>query len=167
MTQRWATPRDLVRSVEQHIGRPFTLDAAAEKSSTVCDRYYDRRTDGLTSPWDGVVWLNPPYRLIGPWISKIGEEVDAGRVELVASLLPARMDTRWMGEILERMWPVYLLSGRVRFCRPMPKAQRLSAPHSGNREGSVLVVAGAGARAHDIHVRPIDGIAGRWIGAKP
>jgi len=34
------------------------------------DRYYTAEDDGLTSPWDGLVWCNPPYSKFRPWAEK-------------------------------------------------------------------------------------------------
>ncbi len=45
-------------------------------------------------PWEGKVFINPPYgRSIGLWVRKAFEE--SARGALVVCLLPARTDTRW------------------------------------------------------------------------
>src|SRR5215475_10049926 len=47
---------------------PFTLDVAASADNTKCETYYDRAANGLAQRWIGVVWCNPPYSDIAPWI---------------------------------------------------------------------------------------------------
>ena len=43
---------------------------------------YTSKENGLTKPWLGRVWLNPPYAagLVDAFVAKLLEEIDAGRV---------------------------------------------------------------------------------------
>jgi site-specific DNA-methyltransferase (adenine-specific) len=72
---------------------------------------------GLIADWEPRVFCNPPYGAALPgWISKGAEEVDAGRVELIVWLLPARTDTRWFHDlILPRSSEIRFLRGRLHF----------------------------------------------------
>jgi DNA N-6-adenine-methyltransferase (Dam) len=38
----------------------FDLDVAATAANTKCAQYYSEADDGLSQPWQGTVWLNPP-----------------------------------------------------------------------------------------------------------
>ena len=52
--------------------------------------------DGLSLPWHGVVFVNPPYgRTLGPWVANAHHEVQEGRAQTVVALLPARPDTAY------------------------------------------------------------------------
>jgi|JI10StandDraft_1071094.scaffolds.fasta_scaffold230928_2 hypothetical protein len=52
--------------------------------------------DGLSLPWFGRVYLNPPYgRVIGDWTGKLMQEYDAGNVTEAIALVPGRIDTQW------------------------------------------------------------------------
>lgn len=54
-------------------GVTFDLDVAAPPGGppfTPCRRYYTQQDDGLTSPWAGLVWMNPPYSKPAPWVEK-------------------------------------------------------------------------------------------------
>jgi hypothetical protein len=58
-------------------------------------------TDGLNLPWDGQVYMNPPYgRGISAWVQKAVGEVMKGNASLVVALLPARTDTKWWQEFV-------------------------------------------------------------------
>jgi len=63
------TPAWVFAAMDLH----FDLDAAAPKGGPLhvpCDRYFTAEDDGLSQPWDGVTWCNPPYSNFGPWAHK-------------------------------------------------------------------------------------------------
>ena len=66
----WYTPKYIFDA----LGIRFDLDpcsAAGGVPWVPADRYYTIDHDGLTQPWDGSVWLNPPYSQPWPWIEKL------------------------------------------------------------------------------------------------
>ncbi len=112
------TPRNFIRwLIENKIGRDLSMDAAADKSNAVVEYYYDEETNGLTSPWFGVVWCNPPYgREISQWVEKAAKEIQRAEVESIWMLVPARTDTQWFHEIvIPNAYLVYLIKGRINF----------------------------------------------------
>lgn len=51
----------------------FDIDVACPPSGpphTPCKHFYTQETDGLNSPWYGMVWMNPPYSKPSPWVDK-------------------------------------------------------------------------------------------------
>jgi hypothetical protein len=55
------------------LGIEFDLDVACPPSGPVhtpCKAYYTQETDGLSSPWFGVVFMNPPFSHASPWAHK-------------------------------------------------------------------------------------------------
>jgi hypothetical protein len=51
----------------------FDLDVAAPPGGpwhVPCERYYTAEDDGLSQPWDGLVWCNPPYSNFLPWAER-------------------------------------------------------------------------------------------------
>lgn len=55
------------------LGLTFDLDVACPPGGpahTPCKAYYTQADDGLTSPWNGTVWMNPPYSKPSPWVDK-------------------------------------------------------------------------------------------------
>ena len=58
-------------------------------------RFYTRDDDGLSQPWEGRIWLNPPYgREIGSWLRRAAQAGAEGH--LIVALVPARSTgTQW------------------------------------------------------------------------
>jgi hypothetical protein len=51
----------------------FDLDVAAPMGGpwhVPTARYFTAEDDGLTQPWDGLVWCNPPYSNFIPWAQR-------------------------------------------------------------------------------------------------
>jgi hypothetical protein len=58
------------------LGLRFDLDVAHPADATThvpCERYYTRDDDGLTAPWAGLVWCNPPFSNATPWAHRMIE----------------------------------------------------------------------------------------------
>ena len=89
---------------------------------------FTHEDDGLTLPWHGVVFVNPPYgSTLGLWVAKARREVEEGRARTVVALLPARPDTAYWHEHVAGRAVVYFLRGRLRFsdgeqAAPFPSA---------------------------------------------
>lgn len=48
----------------------FDLDVAAPPGGVPwipAKRYFTKADDGLSQPWEGKVWMNPPYSAVTPW----------------------------------------------------------------------------------------------------
>ena len=68
-TDMWETPQDLFNELDKEFH--FDLDVCATQENAKCKRYYTPKQDGLSQPWDGICWCNPPYgRDIGQWVRK-------------------------------------------------------------------------------------------------
>ena len=107
----------------------FDWDVAASAHNAKCKDYYTKAVDGLTAPWCGKVWCNPPYSNIRDWVRKAWVEWGSerpDRPELIVMLLPAnRTEQAWWQDFVEpyRDRPgswlrVEFLRGRMRFDRP-------------------------------------------------
>jgi len=83
----------------------------------VCARiHYTVDDDGLSLPWHGTVFLNPPYgRTLPDWTAKAKNEVAAGNASLIVAVLPARTDTHWWHEHIAGVAAVLFLRGRLAF----------------------------------------------------
>jgi hypothetical protein len=117
----------------------FDLDPCAPRRSRTRVRarvHLTAEDDGLSAPWRGVVFVNPPYgRALGAWVAKARREVELGHARTVVALLPARPDTAYWHEHVAGRAAVYFLRGRLRF----------GAGEQGAPFPSALAVWGAGA----------------------
>lgn len=105
-TDMWATPQDLFDRLNAEHG--FTVDVCATRENAKCARFFTLAEDGLSQPWTGVCWMNPPYgRSIGGWMAKALASAQAGAT--VVCLVPARTDTNW--------WHNYAVKGEIEFLR--------------------------------------------------
>ncbi len=116
----WRTPKALLEALYRVFKR-FDLDpcspTSTRRQAPVRARvHYTLDDDGLSLPWHGVVFLNPPYgRAIGQWIVKAKAEVAAGNARLALALVPARTDTSWWHEGVAGSATVFFLRGRLSF----------------------------------------------------
>jgi site-specific DNA-methyltransferase (adenine-specific) len=113
-TVEWATPADFFAKVDAEFG-PFTLDPCATPENAKCASYYTREQDGLSLPWFGRVFCNPPYAgAVRAWLQKACDSVESGHAELVVMLLFARTDSKWFQDY-QSIAQVRFLPGRLRF----------------------------------------------------
>ena len=116
-TGDWYTPPEIVEAVRELFGI-IDLDPCSnshEAPNVPALVHFTREDDGLSRPWSGRVYLNPPYgKGIGPWIEKVREEYEAGRVTAAVVLVKAATDTRWFRLLSER-YPRCEVAGRLKF----------------------------------------------------
>lgn len=94
----------------------FSLDVCALPENAKCENYYTPKDDGLSKPWMGGVWCNPPYgREISSWVKKAYEESQKEYNSFVLMLLPARTDTKWWWEWVQGKATLFFIKGRVKF----------------------------------------------------
>lgn len=94
----------------------FSLDVCALPENAKCENYYTPKDDGLSKPWRGGVWCNPPYgREISSWVKKAYEESQKEYNSFVLMLLPARTDTKWWWEYVQGKATLFFIKGRVKF----------------------------------------------------
>ena len=61
------------------LGLTFDLDVASPPEGpahTPCHAYYTQKDDGLTAPWHGLVWMNPPYSKPNLWVQRFTEHAN-------------------------------------------------------------------------------------------
>lgn len=111
-SDEWGTPPEFVAALEAEFG-PFALDPCARAETAKAPLYYTIEDDGLAQPWDGHVFVNPPYSAPGPWVAKAIAESDRGTVSLL--LLPAATDVGWFHDLVLPHCNVRFIRGRLRF----------------------------------------------------
>lgn len=104
----WLTPPNIVRA----LGR-FDLDPCSPivRPWPTAARHYTIEDDGLSAPWGGRVWLNPPYgSQTGAWLRRLAEHGNG------IALIFARTDTAmFFGEVWGRADAALFLRGRLFF----------------------------------------------------
>lgn len=115
---RWETPAALLATLHSVFGK-FDLDPCAPRKTRTrvgACMHFVEADDGLSLPWFGVVFVNPPYgRGLGTWVEKARMEVERGRARTVVALIPARPDTSYFHEHVAGRAAVYFLKGRLKF----------------------------------------------------
>lgn len=110
-SDEWLTPPELVAA----LGR-FDLDPCApvNRPWDTAAHHFTLADNGLTRPWHGRVWLNPPYgRSTFRWLARAASHGDA------IALTFARTETvGFQREVWRKADAVLFLQGRIRFCRP-------------------------------------------------
>lgn len=109
LNDEWITPRDIIQTLG-----PFDLDPCAPVTPPwpIAPRTYTSREDGLSRPWSGFIWCNPPY---GPhtwrWLTRLAEH-EAGGIALIF----ARTETDgFFAAVWERATSILFLRGRLFF----------------------------------------------------
>ena len=115
------------------LGETFDLDPASPVEGGDCvpaASKYTRVDDGLTQPWTGFVWCNPPFSESTAW---------AGRFRAHGCGL-------WLGPVANSRWFVELtaVSDRVWLMRDFPFDH---PTHAGKRSSMPLGMIAMGARA--------------------
>ena len=109
----WGTPQEFFNALDNEFG--FGLDVCATPENAKCSAYYTPEQDGLSQPWDGVVWCNPPYgKNIGKWVQKAHDE-NRRNNNYIVMLLPARTDTRWFHNYILGKAEIRFIRGRLKF----------------------------------------------------
>lgn len=107
----WLTPREILWPLG-----PFDLDPCAPsvRPWETAGKHFSLPLDGLLQPWEGRVWLNPPYsREAVKWLRKIAKHGNG------TALVFARTETAWFVEsIWKRADAILFLEGRVTFRLP-------------------------------------------------
>jgi len=127
-TDDWITPPHIVGA----LGR-FDLDPCAciPQPWPCADKSYNLSDDGLAQPWDGRVWMNPPYGTRAePFLAKLAEHGDG------VALLFARTETAMFHKhVWDKADALLFLKGRLYF--HMPDGTRAS----GNAGGPSVLIA--------------------------
>lgn len=108
-SDEWYTPRWILDPLGY-----FDLDPCSplDRPWDTAGRHLTIEDDGLTSPWAGRVWCNPPYSEVDQWVKKLADHGDG------TALVFARTETAyWQDHVWPRATGVLFLRGRVAFHR--------------------------------------------------
>lgn len=116
----WTTPAWVLDKLYDVFGT-FDLDPCSpthnRKTAPVKAKvYFTEADDGLSLPWHGTVFVNPPYgRTLKDWIAKCHQEYASGHANTIVALIPARTDTAYWHDYIARNATIIFLRGRLSF----------------------------------------------------
>lgn len=147
-TDVWLTPPEIIAALG-----PFDLDPCSPmpRPWRTARAHYYRPIDGLTAPWAGRVWLNPPYgnAVIGAWLKRLA---DHGRG---TALIFARTETEnFVRQVWRRAEGLLFIEGRLYFHRQDGTRAEANA-------GAPSVLCGYGQR--DAEILASCGLAGTFV----
>lgn len=104
----WLTPPHIIEALGT-----FDLDPCGYPTWKTAHRLICLPEDGLTAPWAGRVWLNPPYgRAVWTWLSRLAEHGNG-----VALIFARTETTSFVREVWGKADAVMFLHGRLHFHR--------------------------------------------------
>ena len=111
-SDEWYTPA----YVFDALGLMFDLDVAApEGGAPHVPARQALHCDGLTLPWHGLVWMNPPFggrNGLTPWLDKFFEHGSG------IALTPDRTSAGWWQDAARRADSILFVHGKIKFERP-------------------------------------------------
>ena len=106
----YLTPPGILKRLGQ-----FDLDvcAPANRPWDTAHGHFTREMDGLSLPWHGRVWMNPPYgKSTGLWLKRLADHGNG------IAMIFARTETKaFFATVWDRANAVLFLKGRVNFHR--------------------------------------------------
>lgn len=124
------TPPIFIRAIVAKFGL-LSFDLAASPHNAKNPNYFTKEQNSLIQPWHelrGLLWLNPEFDPIGPWVEKCAKEAALGAK--ILCLTPASVGSNWFRDFVHKKALVLALNGRITFVGstdPYPKDLMISA----------------------------------------
>ena len=143
-TYEWYTPMKYVDAARRVMGG-IDLDPASNavaQSHINAGTFYTREQNGLSLPWTGRVWLNPPYS--NPdcenFVQRAVQKYDAGEVTQAVILTNNCTDTAWFHLAARSCGAICLTRRRIGFWQVLP-----NEPLGATRQGQAFFYLGPDA----------------------
>lgn len=118
----WFTPVSYIEAARTVMGG-IDLDpasCAAANAVVGASRFWTVDDDGLIQPWEGRVWMNPPYaaKLIRPFAERLAGTFQSGEVTEAVALVNSATETGWWQTIAGAATALCFPQRRIRFWHP-------------------------------------------------
>jgi len=109
----WYTPKHVFDA----LGVTFDMDVASPEGGlgTFVPAFQYIHSGSLSAPWNGLVWMNPPFggrNGLKPWLDRFVEHGNG------IALTPDRTSAPWWQDAAPKMDAVLFVSGKLKFYRP-------------------------------------------------
>jgi hypothetical protein len=120
-SNEWYTPAEYVEAAREVLGGIDLDPASCEQANRIvkATRFYTKDDDGLAQPWNGRVFLNPPYGKTGGksnqeiWSQRLLHFYRFGQVPAAILLVNAEPGNRWFRPLWR--FPLCFTDHRIRF----------------------------------------------------
>jgi ParB family chromosome partitioning protein len=118
----WHTPARYIELARAVLGS-IDLDPASSEvaqKTVQADEFFKLIDNGLTKPWHGRVWLNPPYspKEIAAFVTKLCDELASERVSAAIMLTHNYTDSAWFQRAARQARAICFPANRIRFEDP-------------------------------------------------
>lgn len=120
-SDEWYTPSWIF----QALSTEFDLDPCSPgvpPSNVPARAHLTKLENGLTAPWSGSVWLNPPFSSKDQWFERMRQHANG------IALMPSRTDSKWLQSCVANAHGLLFLRGRLYFERPSDKMRGHGPP---------------------------------------
>ena len=108
-SDEWYTPKYIFDALGVHFSMDVAGDLACPHQSVPANWAL---SDGLNQPWQGIVWMNPPFggrNALWPWVEKF---IDHGNG---IALVPDRTSAPWWQKLAKGSDGIVFVSPKVKF----------------------------------------------------
>jgi phage N-6-adenine-methyltransferase len=134
----WYTPGRYIEAARRVLGGIDLDPASSDEANRIVQaaRFYTAHDDGLTQPWSGRVWMNPPYcGMTGLFVERLLHAYEAGDVSAGVVLINGQStEMRWFQPLFDHL--LCFTDHRIDFSNPTRDGGR-------STHGSCFVYLGA------------------------
>jgi phage N-6-adenine-methyltransferase len=119
----WYTPSHIIEAAAAVMGTidldPATSDAQQARAAVKATRYFTIENNGLNKPWNGRVFLNPPYARgwVDQFVAKMVAAYRTGELQQGILLTNSATETKWWQHAARHCNALCFPKGRVRFLK--------------------------------------------------
>lgn len=125
----WYTPPEFIEAAVKVMGSIDLDPASTAQANTVvgAKTFYTAEQDGLSQPWFGRVWLNPPYAqpIVKDFTARLANAYLHGEIDEACVLVNNATDTAWWQYLANPASAICFPEGRIRFWHPQKQGSPL------------------------------------------